>query len=252
MDLTCIERPSDSPFVERIWYSQSETVEPFISIAEYRWEMVVTRYRGQAFLTLRGPETRATHADNLADAEFCGIQFKPGVYMPLFPPGMIMDRCDLNLPEAGDYSFWLHGSSWQLPDFENADDFIEDLTREGLLACDSLVIATRNGQPAEFSARTVQRRFLQSTGITLAAARQIERARLATRLLLEGSSILDAAYQTGYFDQQHLTHALKRFIGMTPSQVAKQSRSEQLSFLYKTDASYSSTIPTIIDNAGIY
>jgi AraC-like DNA-binding protein len=36
----------------------------------------------------------------------------------------------------------------------------------------------------------------------------------------------------GYFDQPHLTHALRRLIGLTPSMVAR--RELQLSFLYKT------------------
>ena len=63
---------------------------------------------------------------------------------------------------------------------------------------------------------------------------QIERARYATCLLQEGVSILDTVEQAGYFDQPHLTRALKRYIGQTPAQIREQSRPEQMSFLYKT------------------
>jgi AraC-like DNA-binding protein len=31
-------------------------------------------------------------------------------------------------------------------------------------------------------------------------------------------------YETGYFDQSHLTHALKRFIGYTPAQLVRLSQ----------------------------
>jgi methylphosphotriester-DNA--protein-cysteine methyltransferase len=64
--------------------------------------------------------------------------------------------------------------------------------------------------------------------------RQIERARYATTLLQQGLSILDVVYEAGYYDQPHLTRALKHFIGQTSAQLMDRSRSQQLSFLYKT------------------
>jgi AraC-like DNA-binding protein len=235
MDLTCDERPSDSPFVEKIWRRRSESrVSPFISIAKTHWGMVLTKYKGRSILTVRGPETRATPAYAPADAEFFAIMFRPGTLMPILPARIAMDRRDVNLPEATSYSFWLHGSAWQFPDFENADVFVALLVREGLLVRDPVVEAVLQGQPAEMSPRTVQRRFLQATGLTHTAARQIERARYAATLLKQGVSILDAVDQAGYFDQPHLTRALKHFIGLTPAQIIDQSRSERLSLLYKT------------------
>jgi hypothetical protein len=45
--LTIDERPSDSPFVERIWRAHNERGGPFSSIAMSHWEMVVTKYNGQ-------------------------------------------------------------------------------------------------------------------------------------------------------------------------------------------------------------
>ncbi len=37
------ERPSDSPFVEKIWRTQSERAGSFMSLAGSYWEMVVMR-----------------------------------------------------------------------------------------------------------------------------------------------------------------------------------------------------------------
>jgi hypothetical protein len=59
MIFTFDERPSDSPFVERIWRAHNERGGPFSSIAMSHWEMVVTKYKGQTTLTVRGPETPA-------------------------------------------------------------------------------------------------------------------------------------------------------------------------------------------------
>jgi hypothetical protein len=77
--------------------------------------MAVTRHRGKTFLTLRGPETKATSLDCPADGEWLGIRFKLGTFMPQLLPGALRDRRDVTLPEAASRSFWLNGSAWQYP-----------------------------------------------------------------------------------------------------------------------------------------
>ncbi|HSB02354.1 MAG TPA: helix-turn-helix domain-containing protein [Anaerolineales bacterium] len=220
--------------VETIWYSQSEHASSFISMAESHCELVVTRSHGKTVVTVRGPETRATPAYGLEAAEFFGIVFQAGVFMPDFPAKTVMDRQDLNLPEATSKSFWLNGSAWEFPGYENADSFIDRLVHDGLLVYDPVVGAVLKRQPVEMSLRTVQRRFLQATGLTYNTMYQINRARYAVTLLKQGTPILDTVQAAGYFDQPHLTRALKHFIGLTPAQIIDKNRPEQLSFLYKT------------------
>jgi hypothetical protein len=234
MDLIANERRSDSPFVERIWHAFSDKGGSFTSIAQPHWEMVVSRLRGKTFLTVRGPETRSSPAFAPPDAEFFGITFKPGTLMPQIPPRMLMDRCDVNLPEAGSQSFWLNGRAWQFPDVENADTFVDWLVRDGLLVYDPVVSATLQGKPVGMSLRSVQRRFLAATGLTHSTLHQIERARHAIILLKQGSSILDATYQMGYADQAHLTRSLKLLTGHTPAQIADENRPNPMSFLFNT------------------
>jgi AraC-like DNA-binding protein len=64
------DRPSDSPFVERIYRCHSERAGTFHSVGASHWEMIVTRHKGKTFLTVRGPETKATTADCPADGEW--------------------------------------------------------------------------------------------------------------------------------------------------------------------------------------
>jgi len=228
------DRPSDSSLVERIWRSHSERAGKFLSIAACHWEMVVTKLPGKTMLTVRGPETSPATMDCPADGEWLGIRFKLGAFMPQFPVGGMLDRKDVNLPEATGRSFWLNGSAWEYPDFENAETFVNRLVRRGLIANDRLIQAALNGERQERSLRSAQRHFLRATGMTQGAIRQIERARYATNLLKQGVSILDAVHQAGYFDQAHLTRSLKHFIGQTPTQIIRAE--EQLSFLYKTES----------------
>lgn len=235
MDLTAEERESDSPFVERVWHSQSERSSPFTSVANMHWGMVVTRYKGSTTLTVRGPETKASSAFCPEDGEWFGIDFKPGTLMPHIPPKVVMDRNDVNLPEASRDSFWLYGSAWQLPNFENAETFIDKLVRHGILIHDPLVSAVLQGQAVEMSLRTVQRRFLQATALTHGTVSQINRARYATILLRQGTPILDTVYEAGYADQAHMTRSLKHYIGHTPAQLSTAKIIQPLSLLFKTE-----------------
>ena len=202
-------------------------------MAESRWEMVVTRRHGETFLTVRGPETRATSLDCPADGEWIGIRFALGTIMPHLPASGLVDG-GLNLLEASNKSFWLHGAAWEFPTYDNADIFASRLVREGLLIREPLVEAALAGDLSDRSLRTAQRHILRATGLTHSMIRQIERARYATLLLRQRVPILEVVHAAGYFDQPHLTRALRYYIGQTPAQLMDERRSGQLSFFYKT------------------
>ena len=223
MELVFDERSANSSCVARIWHTHSERAGTFTSVAVSNWEMVITTFNGKMMITARGPETKASEADFPADAEFFGITFKLGSFMPHLPLKTLLDRQDATLPEASSNSFWLHGSAWELPTFENADVFVNRLIRQGILVRDPVVEAAIQGHTPDMSLRSLQYRFLQATGLTHKTIQQIERARRAATLLEHGTPIVDTACALDYFDQAHLTHALKRFIGITPAQIAQQS-----------------------------
>ncbi|HJZ94939.1 MAG TPA: AraC family transcriptional regulator [Candidatus Solibacter sp.] len=223
---------SDSPFIERIWQCHSGRGGEFLSVAANHFEMVVSRYEGKSFVTIRGPETHATTCDCPAEGDWFGIRFKLGTFIPELAPGCLMDRNDVTLPDASSRAFWWNGSAWEYPTFENADVFVNRLVRKGILVRDQLVDAAVRGEMNGNSLRSSQRHFLRATGLTHCAARQIERARYATILLKQGVSILDTVHRTGYSDQAHLTRSLKYRIGQTPTEIIRGNR--QLSYLFKT------------------
>lgn len=228
------QRVSESPFIERVWRCRSERGGRFFSIAACNFEMAITRLAGGIFLTLRGPETKATVVECPANGEWLGIRFRPGAFMPEIAPGQLRDQNDLNLPGASGKSFWLRGSAWQYPDYENAEVFVNRLAKAGIVVRDGIVEdAVRGRLATPVSMRTEQRHFQRATGLRYSTFRQIQRARYAALLLLEGVPAADAADEAGYFDQPHMTHSFARFIGLSPARVA--AREDQLSFLYKTE-----------------
>jgi AraC-like DNA-binding protein len=223
MGFTFEGRPSDSPFIEKIWFTRTESEIPFFSTAEFYSEMVVTKYQGKLMLTVRGPETNASFLSCPPEFEAFGIVFKLGTFMPHLPPKLIMNRADFYIPEASPKKFWLQGAAWEFPTFENVDTFISRLVQDGLLAHDPIVNTVLQGQSHDLSLRTVRHRFLQATGVTQNTIYQIERAKQAAALLEKGTPIADVIFDLGYYDQPHMTRALKRFMGQTPAEIAREN-----------------------------
>ena len=239
MSFTFDERASDLPLVQTVWRTESAHVHAFTSVAVSRWEIVVTRRQGKTTLTVRGPETRASRARVPADAQFFGIAFNHGAFMPDLPAADLVDGA-INLPDAGRDRFWLNGRAWQLPSFDDADTFVRRLLRAGALVHDPLVEQALRGQalrgrPAAWlSPRSLRRRVVRATGLTPGAIRQIDRARQAAALLQAGATIADTVNETDYFDQPHLTRALKRFMGHTPADIRRMGGFADMSLSYKT------------------
>lgn len=201
-------------------------------MAACHWGMVVTRLEGKVSLTVRGPESKATMADLPPQGEWFGVLFKLGTFMPMMRSGDLRDRHDLTLPNATKRSFWLNGSPWEFPDFENMETFVRRLATKGIVAVDRKVDGAVRGELQDITTRTEQRRVLQVTGLTRGTIHQIERARRAACLLKQGRPIPDVVFEAGYCDQSHLTRSLQRFVGLSPARIAR--RNEQLSFLYNT------------------
>src|SRR5215213_6018110 len=153
MELVFDERSAYLSLVEMIWHTHSERASAFTSAAVSNWEMVITTFDGKTTITARGPETKASEADFPADAEFFGIIFKLGTFMPHLPLKTLLDRQDATLPEASSKSFWLHGSAWELPTFENADVFVDRLIHQGILVRDPVVEAAIQEHTPDMSIR---------------------------------------------------------------------------------------------------
>ncbi|HET7142928.1 MAG TPA: hypothetical protein VFI68_02805 [Anaerolineales bacterium] len=150
-------RSSDSPFVETIWRTQGSGGGSFISTAASNWEMVVTKQQGKITFSIRGPETKASTAPIPEDAEFLGIIFKQGSYMPHIPKRDLVNDA-VHLVGTSGNSFWLQGGTWEFPNFENADTFVNRLINKEMLVQDQVVADVLRGRTQDLSLRSVQRR----------------------------------------------------------------------------------------------
>jgi hypothetical protein len=220
MSLLHQERLSDSPFVETITRGRTLAAGSTIRPAESHWHMVFTRVNGETYTFVVGPLQSSGVVAWTPDAEILWLKFKLGTFLPHLPVKQLMNR-ETRLPQAGDHSFWFNGAAWELPDFENADTFVNRLARQEILLCDPLVHHVLQGGAPNVAERTVRHRFLRATGLPHRQISQIERALRAETLLRQGNSILDTVEQAGYFDQPHLTRALRQWVGHTPAELAR-------------------------------
>src|SRR5512138_579357 len=209
------QRSSDSLYVETVTHgwtmSESSTIRP----SESNWHMVFVKKHGRTHSLVVGPLTTAGVASWGEGAEVLWVKFKLGVFMPHLPFRDFLDS-EKSLPDAASKSFWLKSSAWQLPDFENADAFVNKLARDEILVLDPIVDAASRDQLLDIPSRTMRHHFLRATGLTQSRIRQMKRAQQATALLQQGVPIVDTVHEVGYFDQPHLNRALKHFIGHTP------------------------------------
>jgi AraC-like DNA-binding protein len=215
-------RGSDSPFVDKIWRACSVPFEEFISVAASHWEIVIWRQGENTNVTIRGPETRATAIPIPADAEFFGIRFRLGAFMPELPVPTLVDRDLTHTSRAGD-TFRLGGSNWETPEYENVEIFLRQIARRGLVSFDPIVAEVMEDRQVDLSTRSVQRRIRRATGLTLCTIKQINRAYKATAMLDAGATVSDVVVEAGYADQAHLTRSLKRLMGQTPGQISQQA-----------------------------
>jgi hypothetical protein len=215
-------RLSDSPYIEIIWRGRVEQDYAPVCPADARWNLLFTKHNGSIQVSAEGATNHFVPKTQSADTEFLVIKFKLGVFMPYLPAGSLLND-DAVLPQAASKSFWLNGSSWQLPDYDNVETFVDRLVRAGVLVREPVVNGVLQDQPPDVSSRTVRRRFLHTTGLTLKTIELIERAQKAAAMLEQGKPILDVVYEAGYADQPHLTRSLKRFYGQTPAQITYSS-----------------------------
>ncbi len=214
------ERSSDSPYLEAVMQGYTAVPGSTIRPAESHWHMVFVKVNGRTHSLAVGPLTTSGLASWGDGAEILWVKFKLGTFMPHWPTRKFLDS-ETNLPGASRNTFWLHSSTWQLPDYENVETFVDWLARDDLLVSDPVVNTVLQDRRPDVSPRTVRHRFLQATGLSHNYIRQMKRAQEAAALLEQGVPILDVVFELGYYDQPHLTRSLKQFIGYTPGQVAR-------------------------------
>jgi len=114
------------------------------------WHLLFLRQHGSVNVSVVGPLTKATPVTQAEGTSWFGITFALGTFLPVVPVRNLLDEQAM-LPLAAKTSFSLAGSSFQFPDYDNAETFVDRLVRENLLMSDEIVKAVLAGHRQEVS-----------------------------------------------------------------------------------------------------
>lgn len=198
-----------------------------------------TRTIAQASIAVTGMMTKPAHLSFDASTKLLGIRFKTGMLShftktPLFKvKNEIVTTRDL-IPALNEYTLEkvanqngkfeqlkiVEQNLLQLLKYNNAsgDPLISTITKT---IQNSLVPLPLSHLARDYniSLRQLERRFKQQIGTTLKEFANITRFNQTIKTIKHSpaKSLLDIAFDHGYFDHAHLTNDIKRFSGQIPS-----------------------------------
>lgn len=212
------ERSSTSPHIQFVWRAHVEESGSFIDLAHDFWVLVFRTLHNETEVRLTGPVTESLPISYEAGQVNWGIVFKAHVFIRDLPKKDMLNK-STTLPMVDKKSFRLGKYVIQLPTFDTAEEFVDGLVRRGILNADMEIAEALQVAAPPMSVRTLQRHHKRTTGLTQSQSQKVARARKAFMLLQEGKAIVDAAFESGYADQAHMTRSLKLLAGQTPGQI---------------------------------
>jgi Helix-turn-helix domain/Domain of unknown function (DUF6597) len=216
MSFTYEEKRSSSPHVDIVWRTEDQTDGVYVASADACWDMIFIRSKeGKTKVLLSGPSSKITNVPYSAGNKNFGVRFKPGVIFTHIPATDMINVTQA-LPMPTEDTFVLQGRTWKLPTYEDIDEFIGGLVECGLLSHDPIVRDVLENKTVKMSARSIQRHFATTIGLSPRRVKQITSARKAVELILQGRPLAEVAYELGYADLPHMVRMLKRFTGYTP------------------------------------
>jgi hypothetical protein len=213
-------RQSDSPFVQSVSLIEHSALNQGMATPDGCWDMVILKRHEGVAVFRTGMLTRAIPLQRQAGEELLTISLPASMFMPWIKAARLVDQA-FDFPMVGPRAVMIDGSVVELPSFHNAEMFVEVLVRKGILEQDELVASVLQGRPKAMSLRTLQRHFVQASGITANVWQRIQQAQRAVALLQHGMSPYWVAAEVGYFDQAHMTKILKLTMGQTPGEIIR-------------------------------
>lgn len=215
-------RPSDSPHILGVT-RRHYTGNTDVTVPDCCWDILVIKQHDQTEVILTGTITQPIPLEFAPGTEVMNITFQPDTFLSEFPAPKMLNN-GLVLRPAGKNKVRLGSDIVEIPSFDNAEEFVNKLCKIGAMKNDSIVSGILDGKPLASSERSVQRHFMQTTGLTLKFMQQVQRAQLAVDMLRAGHRIVDIAHTLGYTDQAHMTRSLKGIMGITPAAIAQDTK----------------------------
>ena len=215
MSITYEEKLSQSPLVDFVFQTEDLTDGVYVASADARWDMIFTKCPdGNKRVLLCGPSFETRQVPYSPGYKHVGICYKPWAIFTDVPIPAMLNETKL-LPMVSPDTFVMQGKTWKMPTYENVDQFVAEQENQGFLKADPIIRDVLEDKPVDMSLRSVQRHFVKTIGMSPRRVRQINSARQAVKLLQQGNTLSEVAYELDYADLPHMTRMLRRFTGYT-------------------------------------
>jgi hypothetical protein len=185
--------------------------DPCISI-------ILVKSNSSTEVIIRGPETKPREELYMPGYTWIGIRLRPGVQLKNFPNQHFTDSFRM-LPADSNGRFQFEGTLLQFPDFNNAEQLIEQMHDLGYIS--GKVINSQEFPKQGMSSKSYYRFIKRSTGLSPYKLHQLQRMAEAFHLLRQGVPPATVAAELGFADQAHLHRAVKQFLGHTPKELLR-------------------------------
>jgi AraC-like DNA-binding protein len=220
MGFNRLQRDSFSPTISKIWQAFDIDHESYITGADGGWNIIFVKDLKFTDVLLCAPSCLPSLIHSMYGKEVLGIQFKVGTLIRTQPLNW-NNNSIIKRTFDGREHFEYFGEKFEIPKYENVEQFIQKLMEDRILISDEVVINALAGEPVNYSRRTIERHFKVTTGMSFAYISQIIQAQKTTEALKSPHSLVQIASDFGYSDQSHMTRQIKRFMGYTPLQLSK-------------------------------
>jgi hypothetical protein len=174
MAITYEEKLSQSPLVDFVFQTEDLTDGVYVASAHARWDIIFTKCPdGSKRVLLCGPSFKARQVPYSPGYKHVGICYKPWAIFAGVPITTMLNETRL-LPMASLDTFIMQGKTWKMPTYENVD----------------------------MSLHSVQRHFAKTIGMSPRRVGRINSARTAVKLLQQGKTLSEVAYELDYADRK--------------------------------------------------
>lgn len=206
------------------WRAVADHDGIYTGLAMEYWTFFFREENGTREVAIGSPHAETLDLPYKKGGVYWGILLKPHLFMPWLSK-QNMSPSGFALPTTKK-SLFIDTFEVAIPAYENAEYFVNELIKQGIIIASPLVEKALAGKPS-LSERTVQRHVVQVAGLTKRELLRVRKACYAYALLQKGMSIGDVVNEAGYTDQAHLTKSLKLLAGQTPGQILAAYKKQQ-------------------------
>lgn len=210
------ERTSKSSFIASVWTCNASEITPRTALADPCISVILVKSADSAEVIIRGPETKPRDETLVPGCTWTAIRLQPGVQLKNFPAQRFTDSFRV-LPADSQGQFQFEGTWLQFPDFNNAEQLIEQMHDLGYIS--GKVLDGQEFPKQGMSSKSYSRFVKSSTGLSPYKLQQLRRIHKALYLLKQGMPAVTVASELGFADQAHLSRAAKQFLGHTPKEL---------------------------------